>query len=350
MGPKPPGKSFADISLEPESCGQCHPLQYADWSTSLHASALGPGVLGQLQDLPPADQESHQACLRCHAPLAEQSKGLVVELLGQGPGLHRHGVVCAACHVRNWQWSGPPSRNPSPAVSPSPHQGFEPKAEFSDAAFCSACHQFGAEGYQLNGKPLENTYQEWKESRFGQANQPCQSCHMPDRRHLFKGIHDAALVKKAVPVQRVGWQVRGQRVSGAWEIHSAQVGHRFPTYVTPEVVVQVFWLDAQGKVLPVLGRKWLIARVVDLEQGRELSDTRMFPGEKRVYSFEGPQPQGAAALRFEVRVDPDAYYRRLYRQYLKGSPESLGHRAIQLAYDASKKSAYLLFAETLSLP
>src|SRR2546426_5119071 len=37
---------------------------------------------------------------------------------------------------------------------------------FLRSEFCQSCHQFTADGFALNGKLLENTYNEWKASRF----------------------------------------------------------------------------------------------------------------------------------------------------------------------------------------
>jgi hypothetical protein len=40
-----------EASLQPESCGTCHPAQLADWRESLHAAASGPGIAGQLVEM-----------------------------------------------------------------------------------------------------------------------------------------------------------------------------------------------------------------------------------------------------------------------------------------------------------
>ena len=50
QGPAPEGWSELETSLNPESCGACHPKQLAEWKTSWHAGAMGPGVTGQLID------------------------------------------------------------------------------------------------------------------------------------------------------------------------------------------------------------------------------------------------------------------------------------------------------------
>src|SRR5687767_102998 len=73
QGAPPARYSEVEASLAPEACGTCHPVQLADWKTSLHAKSMGPGVTGQLADMLHADPSSAATCFRCHAPLAEQA-------------------------------------------------------------------------------------------------------------------------------------------------------------------------------------------------------------------------------------------------------------------------------------
>ena len=51
QGPAPKGWSTLESSLVPESCGTCHPVQYGDWRTSVHATSMGPGIAGQLVEM-----------------------------------------------------------------------------------------------------------------------------------------------------------------------------------------------------------------------------------------------------------------------------------------------------------
>src|SRR5262245_11052042 len=69
QGNPPAHWSDVEKSLAPEACGQCHSTQLAEWQTSLHSRAMGPGLLGQLLTFEPKDAAE---CLQCHAPLAEQ--------------------------------------------------------------------------------------------------------------------------------------------------------------------------------------------------------------------------------------------------------------------------------------
>src|SRR5947209_18743520 len=73
QGPRPARFSQLEASLQPEACGACHPVQLADWTTSLHARSMGPALVGQLVEMLESDPGSALGCLTCHAPLDEQA-------------------------------------------------------------------------------------------------------------------------------------------------------------------------------------------------------------------------------------------------------------------------------------
>ena len=51
--------NIPSVLLTPESCGGCHQQQFADWQQSLHAKAMGPGVMGQLKAYSPDPLNAH---------------------------------------------------------------------------------------------------------------------------------------------------------------------------------------------------------------------------------------------------------------------------------------------------
>jgi hypothetical protein len=69
----------------------------------------------------------------------------------------------------------------------------------------------------------------------------CQNCHMPDRRHHWRGIHDPDMVRSGLSVRH---SVDAQ--GGRFEITNTGVGHAFPTYVTPKVIMHAVALDSAG--------------------------------------------------------------------------------------------------------
>src|SRR5438477_12296964 len=207
QGPPPARFTPLEASLAPEACGTCHPAQLADWRTSTHAAAMGPGVAGQLAELLVRDPATALGCQNCHAPLAEQMP-LVPGTLADNPAFHAalgaRGIPCAACHVRGHERFGPPRRDGSLASAAAraslPHEGVTRTPRYPASSFCRGCHQFGPDGYALNGKPVEDTYEGWKASRFADAGVQCLECVVPDGRHLWRRIHGAAVVRGGLAI------------------------------------------------------------------------------------------------------------------------------------------------------
>lgn len=340
--------------LSPEACAQCHAQQFADWKTSLHARAFSPGLIGQFPHQGLSDSND---CLKCHAPLAEQTykdmKDLTASLklkLNQPQGfagsgemqdnpvpLRHAGVTCAACHVRGWQRFGPPQRGTglTGKIKGPAHNGFTGIKAFEQSEFCAACHQFPAD-YAINGKPLENTLEEWKQSRFAREGVQCQSCHMPDRKHAFKGIHDPGTVRDGLRIESA---IKGN--TAGLKLISANIGHAFPTYVTPKVTVSIEALDAHGMVLQQ--EQWEIGRRVAYDNGwKEISDTRLLPDEKRTYEL-ADLPSQTRSVRFRVDVIPDNFYKGVYRDLLDESINGDAGKLIRLAQNDAEQNDYRLY-------
>jgi hypothetical protein len=324
QGSPPASFSPLEASLNPESCGQCHTEQYAAWRTTLHSKAMGPGLRWQLMLM---DQNQGNRCLRCHAPLAEQKALLALEHNWPnapqqpppdyvGADLGHRGLVCAACHVRGHQRFGPPPRGEK--VEGGPHGGFTVSRAFEDSRFCSHCHQFPDDGPRIAGKLQEDTYQQWLASDYakdGPGRQTCQSCHMPDRKHLWRGIHDPEMTRRAVEVTL---ELNDQG-DGSYEalarVRNSGAGHHFPTYMVPKVELLFYQHDADGSVQE-LGRH-VIGWQVDTQITREIADTRIPAGETREFRQPYISP-GAAGWRVELvmRVLPGEHYERIYRDSL----------------------------------
>ncbi|NMG45563.1 hypothetical protein GPA22_17755 [Aromatoleum toluvorans] len=358
QGTPPAGFGPLEVSLAPSACGQCHVRQFEDWQTALHSKAMGPGLVGQLQEMDAGAVDDHQACLRCHAPLAEQQTDLQQFLAGTRTAPSRpdgaaftDGLTCAGCHVRQNQRFGPARRDGSgPAAGVVlPHDGWQVAAAFEDSRFCAACHQFEPDGYSLNGKLLENTYEEWRESRYGRENRSCQSCHMPDRRHLWRGIHDPEMVKSGVAMEFPEPSIAAGRVTAGFTIASRGVGHAFPTYVTPRVIVEIGQAGQDGALLPETLERHVIGRDVSLDLSEERSDTRLLPDELRRYRYSRPLAATAVALVARVRVEPDAFYAEFYRATLRDPDFIKGREALSAALRQAEASGYVLYESRQAL-
>jgi len=352
QGAAPKHFSAQEAALEPAACGACHVQQFEDWRTTWHARAMGPGVLGQLVDLSPGARDEHQDCIRCHAPLAEQADSLATAIAGKAKaGLHAEGLVCAACHVREQRRFGPPRRDGSVAKPEDklPHDGWQASAAFADSRFCAACHQFEADGFALNGKLLENTYAEWQESPAARQGKTCQSCHMPDRRHLWRGVHDTDMVKSGVAIEQEAPRLESGAVLARLTLTNSGTGHHFPTYVTPRVVAEIVQADAAGRALPGTRREYVIARQVTPDLAREIADTRIAAGAAAHLDYRVPLHARAARLDTRVRVEPDAFYTGLYRALLADGGAKQGRALIRRALDDSLASHFTIYEKSQSL-
>ncbi|MBL8341010.1 MAG: hypothetical protein JNL30_06025 [Rubrivivax sp.] len=326
QGSPPASFSGLEASLDPAACGQCHAAQHADWKTSLHSRAMGPGLRWQLHLMSQADAN---ACLRCHAPLAEQKALLAREMQWPQapsspppayvpPRLHLEGLTCAACHMRRHQRFGPPAAGSAPVASaPAPHGGFAAHEAFRDSQFCAPCHQFPPEGARLNGKLIENTYEEWRASPAARAGQSCQHCHMPGARHLWRGIHDADMVRQGLHASLQVRRAAAGRLSVVAELANVGAGHHLPTYLIAEIVATLTLVGGTGEPLAVLGRH-VIARKADLDLTRELSDTRLAPGERFRWEREVSAPAGSGQMvELRVEVHPGKHYEDLFKSVLE---------------------------------
>jgi len=325
-------------SLHPESCGVCHPRQFAGWQQSRHALALGAGVMGQVLTLPPTES---QACLNCHAPLPEQMASLTTRSAD-----HQQGVLCSACHVRGYQWFGPPARTTQPVANP-PHAGWQTQNAFTDSRFCAACHQFPEDGYALNGKLLENTYREWQASPQARQQKACQFCHMPDRQHLWRGIHDAEMVRAGVTIHLSDIKFVKNFIQLTLSLQNTNIGHFFPTYVTPKVILKIYQADAKNNCILETLQQVIIAREVSLDLNTEYFDTRLAPHETARLDYYQPLHTTAKSVVVQIQVEPDAFYTRFYQNLLAGdlATESL----IRQALSESEKSGFTLYYKSFTL-
>lgn len=340
--------------LHPTECGRCHVQQYADWQSSLHSQAMGAGILGQLQEMPAHATAEHRACIRCHAPLQEQAEALVDFLSAPAVSttapakkyLFHRGIICAACHVRKNQWFGPPRRRELAPITDQtmlPHNGLIEKQEFADSRFCASCHQFQPGQLALNGKLLENTYEEWKTTDFAEAGITCQSCHMPNRRHLWRGIHDAKMVRQGITISVRDIISDASILNGKIIIKNTGTGHHFPTYVTPRVVIQCFQVDGNDRELPKTKLRYLISREISVDLQTEFFDNRIPSGKELTVAYQAPLHAQSKALVFRITVEPDAFYTQFYTAFLLGGYATIGKKRIEQALVNSKASVYTLY-------
>ena len=356
QGPAPAGYLEYAQPIGPADCGVCHAVQYRDWQGSLHARAMGPGVAGQFPTMGFAETTS---CLECHAPLAEQwaqipaPGGVLAPNPAYQPALRDKGLTCAACHLRGHQRHGPPLRPGREPVSQAVHGEAVRTPFFEASEFCKGCHQHGPDKVRPGGKPVENTYQEWLESPYAARGVTCQECHMPDRAHRWRGIHDAEMTRSGVTIRaevtpepvRAGAGVRAELT-----LTNTGTGHAFPTYTTPAVFLRAAFLDASGQVLPGDNfAETIIQRRLDMTVspwGEEF-DTRVLPGRSAGLTFARRVPPGARTLYLWVWVEPDHFYTGFYAARLQNGADFPGADRLRQAWEQSLENRYLLFSRRI---
>lgn len=346
QGAPPADWTPVEADLSAATCGGCHVAQYEDWKASWHAGAMGPGVMGQLVDWDGGQDGLVDQCQTCHAPLAEQDPRVAdAENPHFQAPLREQAVSCAACHVRAWTRFGPAKESP---MADAPHDGFVARAEFTDAAFCTACHDFKPTQKRLEGKLLQETWLEWAQSRYAAEGVSCQNCHMPDRRHLWKGVHDPEMVAAAFTATLTADPTRPG--AATLTVTNTGAGHRLPTYTTPQLTLVVEQVDAAGKALPGTAQEGAVARRLKPDLSTELFDTRLLPGESHTLRYDLPLRAEAHALRARVECWPDEAYRRFYEIKLRDPAYAPKGRAqIEAALANSVASRFVAWTDDLPL-
>lgn len=184
--------------LKPETCKECHPKHYEQWSSSMHAYASTDPVFramnarGQREQLDPKD-----FCVNCHAPMAvREGKTSDGTNLDDVPD-HLQGVTCYFCHnvdkVEDDHNNGLRLANDQTMrgaiddpVDPKAHEAAYSKLhdgrQLESSKLCGSCHDV----VTPKGVDLERTFIEYEHSflsdpkaaMFNQTSDSCQGCHM----------------------------------------------------------------------------------------------------------------------------------------------------------------------------
>ncbi len=170
-------------------------------------------------------------CTRCHAPMGminafmNSSGDYTLERLYQDePG--KDGISCTVCHQINdfssQEFSGKfkintikeiygPYQNPL-VPQMQFNSGYTPvyNERINDSRLCGSCHTLFTNSVHENGEYTgevfveQALYHEWENSRYGEQNITCQSCHMPRLEEVIK--------ISSVPPFAAGRQPFGQHV------------------------------------------------------------------------------------------------------------------------------------------
>ena len=360
-----PALSLYEREIHPESCRICHREQYTDWQGTRHSRAMGPGIVGQIVDM---DAAGYDACLKCHAVLSEQQHVRRVAGVWQDnpdyrEDLYLTGVSCASCHLRahtrfsavkgfqQYPWSRDDLRA----------HPLERTELLQSSDFCWNCHQFDESRSIADGHPpLQNTnveHREWQQATGD--TRTCQDCHLPQGRHTFEGIHSPDYVRKSLDISA---QLLDKALPTArLTIYTRDLGHYFPTYVTPAVFAEAMLLDAEGRELAGSLQQQVIRRDARTRRAAgggsewyDELDSRIPPGVSRDLDFplEPARYPGAVSVRLVLRVEPDYFYHNAYERWIEDDARSTAGRSMldQAWAETSRDgSGYQLFEEILPL-
>jgi hypothetical protein len=174
---------------------------------------------------------------------------------------------------------------------------------------------------------------------------------MPDRRHLWRGIHDPDMVKSGVEISLATDQQRyrvGQTLDASLTMTSRKVGHHFPTYVTPRVVIRVELVDAKGQTVAGSLQERVIAREVTPDLSREVADTRLPASGTFGMRYRHRIEHLGLRLRVAVTVYPDHFYTRFFESLL-GSRAGAGQPQIREAFEATRRSPFTIYQREIPL-
>jgi hypothetical protein len=183
--------------LDPESCKDCHPKHYEEWSASMHAYAgRDPVFLAMNKRMQEEAPQHKEFCVQCHAPMALRTNSITdFSDLSTLPK-HLQGVTCYFCHnainVRE------PHNNANidlandtimrgafgdPVAEAAAH-GVTTKSQWHDPSklessqMCGTCHDIQTPA----GIMIERTFSEYMQSVSSQPGagsfNSCQDCHM----------------------------------------------------------------------------------------------------------------------------------------------------------------------------
>ncbi|HTU43270.1 MAG TPA: hypothetical protein VMF10_16295 [Candidatus Aquilonibacter sp.] len=188
--------------LSATQCAFCHPVEYQQWATSMHAYAQhSPFFLAFTKFvLKSSGGTVGVFCDRCHTPIGISSGESAIIPNDQRHELALQSVTCMVCHgehTRDGQASAvfrvPIPGQGMPTIY-GPFYGYDEPGAPNDPAlrliksphesrhwwyittgrFCGQCHDV----FLNDGTHIEEAYSEWKNSRYAREGITCQDCHM----------------------------------------------------------------------------------------------------------------------------------------------------------------------------
>jgi mono/diheme cytochrome c family protein len=198
-------KVRVDQFIKPSVCGECHSEIYKMWNGSMHSKAFVDPLWRAatkffFKEVTKKEEIIEmKACVKCHTPLGFRSYSIIspeddYDKLAELP---TQGIFCNWCHniseVKHLGDAGyevePGGGEDAPSTMLGPFKDstsdYHP-TKYSElhtkSEFCGLCHNVS---HAANKLPIEQTYDEWKNSPYNTGNPEttvnCQDCHMRQR-------------------------------------------------------------------------------------------------------------------------------------------------------------------------
>jgi nitrate/TMAO reductase-like tetraheme cytochrome c subunit len=320
---------------DPEKCKSCHPNQYREWASSMHAYAAKDPVFVAMNKR--GQRETHGTlgnfCVNCHAPMAvrddQTTDGLNLDELPPAS----KGVTCYFCHntigvdgdhndmlrlANDVSMRGPISDARQPGVHRSEYSVLLDESSSESSTMCGGCHDIVTPA----GVHLERTFEEYQQSIYakGTGVLTCASCHMdaianqpvaddppshvPGNRtyhqHLWPGV-DVALTdfpdreaqRRAVECNLAGGTTTFQLApnpQGTFDVVlETNAGHRQPSGAAQD---RRMWFefkafDVDGKLLPQSSGVIADGELEDKPQSDPKRDSQLWLFRDRIFGQDG---------------------------------------------------------------
>lgn len=207
---------------DPQTCSECHPKHFKQWSGSMHAYASDDPVFVAMNQRGQRDTSNQLGtfCVQCHAPMAVQlglTNGVDFDP-AKLPATAR-GVTCYFCHnvkeVKDTHNNGLVLANDQtmrggvsdPVKSPAHKSAFDPlmDSDRNKSEICGSCHDV----VTPRGVSLERTFAEWKTTFFSEADPQhhltCGSCHMRSSKDVIADAPGLDVVSRTNGFHEHGW-------------------------------------------------------------------------------------------------------------------------------------------------
>jgi len=379
-GKTPLNRPKIQESLSSSSCMACHYKQYTEWKKSRMAHSMDAGVIGQLLLKKMTSKHWRPwvlSCLSCHSPLAgyyvlhpaeykgpsakekkilqsgaKEEKAMVIALNALKIPMENgdSSVSCSSCHVRYFRRFGPPVAKYIKEGKIA-HRGFVSSKAFLSSYFCIKCHQLPRDNRRLKGKLFENTYYEWKKSIYAKKGISCETCHTPHGSMAFKSIYNKDFILKAITIRLKRVKIYSGRVNTILSVTNSGVGHDFPTYTTPKVILNIAQEKVNGNIIGKSAKHYVIGWSVSLNLKKQYFDTRLKPFQTGILIYDYPLLNGSRYLKAWITVKPESHYTRFFKAYLKMKrlPEIIRIMFLK-ALKGDKSSKYLLWRKRVRIP